>query len=207
MSELRDGDERPEVQPPEPDRDGFAEQAPRPVYDPRDHVDFEHRRIRPVDDGGGPGRHRELERAIGRLRVDTQERFGPPVDEDRPTTRYSGELIGVSKRDADADALAERIDGLPRVRFDSDPSGREFDAVSDEFVGQSKPANYVFNKAGRAQAKATFDCAKETGRDVYYHFDGDPDSSVISRLEEYAQRYGVELHIDTTPFQRGSGDV
>lgn len=145
-----------------------------------------------------------LEQVLDRLRQQARERFD---GDDRPSGRHTGELIQISKGDLDADALAERIGGRSRVRFEGDPSGREFDAVSDEIVGQSKPANYTFNKAGRDQEKATFDAARESGREVYYHFDGDPDPSVIARLREYAQRYGVGLYLDTTPYQRGSSDV
>lgn len=44
--------------------------------------------------------------------------------------RYSGELQKVNKPDAAADSLAERLGGESRMKFDSDPIGREFDAIS-----------------------------------------------------------------------------
>lgn len=37
--------------------------------------------------------------------------------------------VGGQKPDASADALAERLGGESRVKFESDPEGREFDAV------------------------------------------------------------------------------
>lgn len=113
--------------------------------------------------------------------------------------RYSGELQKVNKPDAAADALAERLGGESRMKFDSDPIGREFDAISDEYVAQTKPALQQVNKKVRDQMKATFEAAEQTGRRVYYHFEGEPAQSVIDKLHEYSQRYGIEVHIDTDP--------
>ena len=79
-----------------------------------------------------------------------------------------GDLVTVNAKDPDAEALARRIGGQASVRFSKDPSGREFDAVSD----QSKPANFTLNKAFRDQDKATFEAALQTGRTPYFHFDG-----------------------------------
>jgi hypothetical protein len=73
--------------------------------------------------------------------------------------------------------------------------------VSDQYVGQAKPADFVVNKKFRAQAKASFDAAQETGRSVYYHFDGPPDPAAITKLNEYSQRYDTKLTIDTKPFE------
>jgi hypothetical protein len=115
--------------------------------------------------------------------------------------QYSGPLRQVNKPDPDADALATRIGGQPRVRFENDPQGREFDAVNDEYIGQAKPADFQLNKNFRAQARATFKAAQETGRGVYYHFDGPPRQGVIEKLNQYARQYGVRLTIDTQPFQ------
>ena len=114
--------------------------------------------------------------------------------------RYSGDLEKVAKADPDADKLAERLGGESRVKFKNDPDGREFDAVSDEYVAQAKPKDFVINKKARDQAKATFEAAKQTGKKVYYHFDGPPDPGVTRKLQEYAERYGVEVVIDTKPF-------
>lgn len=113
--------------------------------------------------------------------------------------RYSGELQKVNKPDAAADALAERLGGESRMKFDSDPIGREFDAISDEYIAQTKPALQQVNKKVRDQMKATFEAAEQTGRKVYYHFEGEPAQSVIDKLHEYSQRYGIEVHIDTDP--------
>ena len=113
---------------------------------------------------------------------------------------YSGPLVSVAVDDPDATALAERIGGTPSVRFSNDPVGREFDAMSDQYIGQAKPKNFQLNQSFRAQAKATFEAASATGRDVYYHFNGPPAPSVVRKLNEYSQRYGVPIVIDTRPF-------
>ncbi|WP_411342693.1 restriction endonuclease fold toxin [Paenibacillus sp. WLX1005] len=62
-------------------------------------------------------------------------------------------MIKVNKADPAADKLAERIGGESRVKFSNDPKGREFDAISDKFVAQSKPALNTLNKTVREQMK------------------------------------------------------
>ncbi|KGE19582.1 restriction endonuclease fold toxin [Paenibacillus wynnii] len=115
--------------------------------------------------------------------------------------RYSGTLEKVNKPDAAADALADRIGGQSRVKFSGDSAGREFDAISDQYVAQSKPALQTVNKSVRDQMKATFEVAQETGRKVYYHFEGQPAQSVIDKLNEYSSRYGIDVVIDTKPLK------
>ncbi|MGW6249382.1 putative T7SS-secreted protein [Streptomyces roseolus] len=112
-----------------------------------------------------------------------------------------GDLIEVTKPDADADKLAEKLGGEPRRRFANDPDGREFDAISDEYVAQAKPADFTLNKKFRKQAQATFEAALQSGRTPYFHFDGPPGPGVIDKLQEYGRRYGVEPVIDTTPLE------
>ncbi|PXZ08697.1 hypothetical protein DKK70_00875 [Gilliamella apicola] len=111
--------------------------------------------------------------------------------------KYSGGLVKVNKPDAAADALAQRIGGVSRVRFAND--GREFDCISDMYIAQTKPALQQLNKSVRVQMKATFEAAKDTNRSVYYHFEGQPSQSVINKLNEYSNRYGVKVVIDTKP--------
>jgi hypothetical protein len=118
------------------------------------------------------------------------------------TERYSGDLIQVNKPDAAADALANRIGGQSRVRFANDAANREFDAVSDRYIAQSKPALQQLGSSVRDQMKATFEAAQETGKDVYYHFEGQPAQSVIDKLNEYSGRYGIKVIIDTNPLMR-----
>lgn len=99
-----------------------------------------------------------------------------------------------------AQALAGRIGGKAQVEFASGPNaGREFDAVSGEYVAQAKPANFGLSQAFRVQAKATFQAAVDTGRTPYFQFDGPPQSGVIQAVNRYAERYGVQPVIDTNP--------
>ncbi|MFZ5863011.1 MAG: polymorphic toxin-type HINT domain-containing protein, partial [Nitrospirota bacterium] len=114
--------------------------------------------------------------------------------------RYSGRLLRVPKGDPQADLLAARLGGTSRVKFENDPLGREFDVVSNAYIGQVKPALKQIGSDFRSQAKATFEAAKETGRKVYYKFDGEPTPEVIRKLKEYSARYDVELVIDTARF-------
>ena len=113
--------------------------------------------------------------------------------------RYSGELEKVNKPDPAADALAERIGGESSVKFSNDPAGREFDVVSDKYIGQAKPALKSYGEGWRNQTKATFEAAKATNRTPYFQFEGNPDPSVINKIAEYGQRYGIPYVIDTNP--------
>ena len=92
----------------------------------------------------------------------------------------------VSKPDPDADALAQRIGGESRVRFSNDPDGREFDAVSDQYVAQAKPADFVVNKKFRVQAKATFEAAQQSGLRVL-SFSGASGSCCNNEAERICQ--------------------
>lgn len=65
----------------------------------------------------------------------------------------------VNKPDAAADAIAGRIGGQSRVKFSINPAHREFDAISDQYDPQSKPALQTVNKSVRHQMKATFEAA------------------------------------------------
>jgi RHS repeat-associated protein len=110
--------------------------------------------------------------------------------------RYTGKLVKVSKADADADALATKLGGQSRVKFENDPTGREFDVVSDKYIAQTKSIGQLGSKF-RNQAKATFEAAKESGREVYFQFTGGKaPSEIIDKLKEYSTRYGVKLTID-----------
>ncbi len=118
------------------------------------------------------------------------------------TGAYSGRLEKVNSPDANADLLAERIGGESRVKFSNDPNGREFDVISDEYIGQAKPALNTLNKNVRDQMKATFEAAQQIGKKVYYQFEGAPHQSVIDKLYEYSERYGIEVIIDTNPLNQ-----
>nr|WP_306511507.1 restriction endonuclease fold toxin [Streptomyces sp. HG99] len=110
-----------------------------------------------------------------------------------------GSLVKVNKPDPSADALAERLRGESRVKFENDPAGREFDAVSDTYVAQAKPANFQLGKAFRRQAQATFKMAGATGRVPYFQFDGAPGPGVVDAIRRYSQRYRLPAVIDTEP--------
>ena len=100
--------------------------------------------------------------------------------------------------DPAAEGLAKRIGGDAQMKFPNDP--HEFDAISDQYVAQSKPADY-YNQKWRKQAQATFEAAKATGRQPYFHFDGSIHPDALRALERYAERYGVEYVLDLAPLQ------
>jgi cbb3-type cytochrome oxidase cytochrome c subunit len=75
--------------------------------------------------------------------------------------------------------------------------GKEFDVISDEYIAEAKPALQSIKPEFRRQAKRAFEAARQTGRKVYFHFNGEPCSNVIRKLQEYQRRYGVEMVINT----------
>ncbi len=109
------------------------------------------------------------------------------------------EVVPVNlKYDAGAHALADEIGGRAQVAFKDSKigGGREFDAVSSKSIGQHKP--YIdenFGQSFKKQAKATFEAAKQTNRNVIYRFDSQPHPRVINKLVEYSNRYQVKLEI------------
>jgi RHS repeat-associated protein len=109
-----------------------------------------------------------------------------------------GPLENVNAKDPAADLLAQRIGGQPSVRFANGPAN-EFDAVSDQYVAQAKPADFTLNARFRNQAKVTFETATQSGRTPYFQFDGPPGPGVLDALNRYAARYGIKPVIDLKP--------
>ena len=126
----------------------------------------------------------------------------PPLDTKGPRPGEPnngwGRTLQNNKPDPEADKLAERLGGMSRAYFEHDPKRREFDVISDLYIGQTKAPPTLGSKF-RNQAKATFEMAVSTGRTPYFHFEGQPSPAVLDKLAEYAQRYGVRPVIDTTP--------
>lgn len=108
-----------------------------------------------------------------------------------------GRLTKVPKPDSAAADLADKLGGQSCMKFDGDP--HEFDAVTDDYLAQSKPADFTLNKKFRDQAKATFELAGQSGRTPYFHFDSPPGPGVLKKIDEYAQRYGNAPVIDIGP--------
>jgi Restriction endonuclease fold toxin 3 len=108
-----------------------------------------------------------------------------------------GRLLKVPKPDPSADALAAKLGGQSCMKFDNDP--HEFDAVTDDYLAQTKPADFTLNKRFRDQTKATFELAGQSGRTPYFHFESPPGPGVLKKIDEYAQRYGTTPVVDISP--------
>ena len=119
------------------------------------------------------------------------------IDKIAPEGPYSGHLVKSKKPDAGADALAAKLNGQSRMAFSNDPILKEFDVISDEFIAETKPDLNSIGQPFRKQAKRAFEAAKQTGRKVYFHFNGEPCRDILKKLHEYQKRYGVEMIIDT----------
>jgi RHS repeat-associated protein len=76
----------------------------------------------------------------------------------------------VNVTDPAAEALAARIGGVSSVKFPGKFKDREFDVLSDKYIGQTKPANFKMGGAFRNRAKATFEAAQELGLQPYFSF-------------------------------------
>ncbi|MEK5061877.1 hypothetical protein BK126_09885 [Paenibacillus sp. FSL H7-0326] len=111
-------------------------------------------------------------------------------------TQYSGGLKQANKEDVNADLLAKKIGGQSRMIFNNDPKGREFDVISEQYIGQTKTSMNSLSSQFREQAKATIEASIETGGKAYFHFETAPADKVIRQLKEYEKRYNVEIVID-----------
>lgn len=80
--------------------------------------------------------------------------------------------------------------------FNNDPKGREFDVISEQYIGQTKTSMNSLSSQFREQAKATIEASIETGGKAYFHFETAPADKVIRQLKEYEKRYNVEIVID-----------
>lgn len=108
-----------------------------------------------------------------------------------------GAMSKVPKPDPAADALAAKLGGESCMKFAGDP--HEFDAVTDDYLAQSKPADFTLNKKFRDQAKSTFELAGQSGRTPYFHFESPPGPGVLKKIDEYSQRYSIKPVIDIGP--------
>jgi len=111
-------------------------------------------------------------------------------------------VISNDKFDAAAHTLANRFGGVAQVKFPSLPGSlgqREFDFVTDSYLGQTKPANFQLGSAFRDQVKGTFEAAQSLGKTPYFHFEGPPDASVLRKIDEYGARYGITPVINISP--------
>jgi len=106
--------------------------------------------------------------------------------------------------DTAADALAGGLGGQSSVRIEGF-GNREFDVVSDDFVGQTfgpkaagevptfatKPRNFL-SKSRRTQIRETIRAAQETGRSPLFEFTGGtPDAAVLDFIKRNAERQGA----------------
>ncbi|SEP53764.1 restriction endonuclease fold toxin [Amycolatopsis saalfeldensis] len=110
-----------------------------------------------------------------------------------------GALSQVNKPDAAADELAAKLGGVSRVKFANDPDGREFDAISDLYVAQTKSTRVKMGSKFRNQARMTFEFAKQSGRIPFFHFEVPPDPEVLAKIAEYGRRYGIDPVVKIGP--------
>jgi hypothetical protein len=113
---------------------------------------------------------------------------------------YSGGLLPSSNApDQEAMDLAKKLGGQAQVYFRDDPEQREFDAISDQYIGQTKATGITDpGQKIRNQLKATFDAAKATGRTPYFEFTAkEPSPNMLQTISRYESRYGIDAVIST----------
>ena len=94
--------------------------------------------------------------------------------------------VKANMQDPAADALAKKLGGESSVIFPGKFKDKEFDILTDKFIGETKPANFKLGSSWRNQAKLNFEAAKELNLTPYFHFDGAPASGVINKINEYS---------------------
>jgi len=88
----------------------------------------------------------------------------------------------------------------PLSPFPPPPSwGREFDVVSNDYIGQTNVGKQVINKKWRDEARRTFEAAEATGRKPYFHFEKQPGSDLLKKIREFEARYDIKAVIDIGP--------
>ena len=103
--------------------------------------------------------------------------------------------------DAAATALAQRLGGRASVAIDGF-GPREFDAVSDIYVGQTfggtsallKPDNFL-SSSRREQIRVTLEAAKATGRKALFEFRNGVHDDVLDFISRNANRIGVKFDV------------
>ena len=132
--------------------------------------------------------------------------IAPPIVTGRPpfldTLDYSGDPVPSGQvPSADETALAEQLGGEPSQKFNTDPLGREFDAISPTHIGQTTTSTaYNPGSGWRNQAKATFSAARTTGRTPHFQFKGGgPTKAQTANLNRYSKRYGIKHEVSRIP--------
>jgi RHS repeat-associated protein len=101
--------------------------------------------------------------------------------------------------DPAAEKLSQRLGGTAQAKFAWGNTNDEFDTISDQYVAQSKPANFRANPEFRRQARRTFEQAIQSGRKPYFHFDGPPHRDTLSVIQRYSKEYKITAVVDTAP--------
>ncbi len=119
----------------------------------------------------------------------------PSVD---PAGQYSGKVIPSGQApSSDEIDLAESIGGQPSQKFESDPYGREFDAVSEAVIAQTtRSLSENPGQSWRSQIRETHRAARATGRNLVIEFRGGvPSSEQIRHIQRYSKRYNTNTEI------------
>ncbi|MGS2724932.1 RHS repeat domain-containing protein [Porticoccus sp. GXU_MW_L64] len=119
-------------------------------------------------------------------------------------------VVPTNDKDAAAQAFARKHDGQASVKIEGF-GNREFDMVSERFVGQAfgprtqgnapafqiSPKNFL-SKSRRAQIRATLEAAKTTQRQALFEFSGGhPHQDVMDFIVRNAKRLNADVNISS----------
>ena len=101
---------------------------------------------------------------------------------------YSGKLVSVISDDQNAKRLSQQYGGQPEVRFDTDPSGKEFDVITESLIIEHKGFNTTrpgsFGGNTITKTKIQFEACIATNRNLILHVDGPIDNNFLSTFDE-----------------------
>jgi hypothetical protein len=114
------------------------------------------------------------------------------------TQIFSGKLVDVPDPDPNAAELVNRFGGRSGVKFDTDPSGKEFDLVSETLIGEHKMLNSTspINSGDRYSYRIQMIAAKKHGKEAVWVFEGVQNDSHINKVIQYANEYQVNTVIE-----------
>ncbi|MFA0960941.1 RHS repeat domain-containing protein [Roseivirga sp. BDSF3-8] len=83
-------------------------------------------------------------------------------------------------------------------KFDTDPTGKEFDAITDQFYVEHKALTSTnpMSQAKRTQMKYHMKACKISGKDNYLILEGVQNDDWINKAIQYANEYGVNTKIE-----------
>ena len=84
------------------------------------------------------------------------------------------------------------------MKFDTDPSNKEFDLVTDNLIGEHKALSTTtnINSGDRRSYRMQMEAARQHNKDAIWIFEGVQNDSHINKVIQYANEYQVNTTIE-----------